>query len=163
RLERRELRDDVAGVGVEGEALADRHVEHVGDRAAAVLDLEDPVLEAAALALLALHVDRGEELHLDPLVAVARAALAAASGDGERSEGEVGRDSLQGPGPCSDHPERATSAARSGRAGDALAARQEGARPRARVLQESVVGALEDELAALAARAGADLDDVVGR
>src|SRR5579872_3171287 len=84
RLERRELADDPGVVGVELERLADRHVEHVGDRLAAVLDREDLLAEPPPAALLAADEDGREELHLDPLVAVARAALAAAAGSVER-------------------------------------------------------------------------------
>ena len=63
--------------------LADRHLEHVGDRLALVADLERLAVVAAAVALLAGHVDVGQEVHLDLDLAVAAADLAAPALDVE--------------------------------------------------------------------------------
>ena len=57
--------------------LVDGQLEHVGDRLAAVLDLERLAVVAPSLALLAGHVDVGQEVHLDRDHAVALARLAA--------------------------------------------------------------------------------------
>ena len=64
--------------------LIDREIEHVGDRLAAVLDLQRLAVVAPALALLARHVDVGQEVHLDRDDAVALARFAAAALDVER-------------------------------------------------------------------------------
>ena len=64
--------------------LLDRHVEHVGDRLALEADVERLAVVALAVALLARHVDVGQEVHLDLDLAVAAADLAAAALDVER-------------------------------------------------------------------------------
>src|SRR6185503_20374431 len=66
------------------DAFVDRHLEHVGDRLAAELDLERLAVVALALADVALDVDVRQEVHLDLDDAVALAGLAAASLDVER-------------------------------------------------------------------------------
>ena len=58
---------------------ADREVEHLVDRAAAIADLEHLRLEPLPVALIARHEDVGEELHFFYLDAVALASLAAAA------------------------------------------------------------------------------------
>jgi hypothetical protein len=68
----------------ERERLLDRHVEHVGDRLALEAHLERLAVVAAPVALLAGHVDVGQEVHLDLDLAVAAADLAAAALDVER-------------------------------------------------------------------------------
>ena len=65
-------------------ALVDRHVEHVGDGLALEGDLERLAVVALALADVALHVDVGQEVHLDLDDAVALAGLAAPALDVER-------------------------------------------------------------------------------
>jgi hypothetical protein len=64
--------------------LADRHLEHVGDRLALVADLERLAVVAAPVALLAGDVDIGQEVHLDLDLPVAAADLAAPALDVER-------------------------------------------------------------------------------
>ncbi len=59
------------------DGLADGELEHVGDALAFVAHGERGGVEAPALALLALHVDVGEEVHFDLAHAVAFAGLAA--------------------------------------------------------------------------------------
>ena len=83
-LERAQLVRDRRQVLEQRQRLVDRQLEHVGDRLAAVLDLERLAVVAAALALLARHVDVGQEVHLDRDDAVALARLAAAALDVER-------------------------------------------------------------------------------
>ena len=68
--------------------LFDAHVEHIGDRLALVQDFERLAVVPLALALLALDVDIGEEVHLDLDEAVALAGLAPAAPD---VEGEPAR------------------------------------------------------------------------
>ena len=75
----RDLRD----VREELERLLDRHLEHVGDRLALEADVERLAVVALAVALLARHVDVGQEVHLDLDLAVAAADLAAAALDVE--------------------------------------------------------------------------------
>ena len=78
---------DVVAIGrriEQRERLVDAHREHVGDRPAAVGDREHLRLEALALADRAEKLHVREKLHLDRLVAFARALLAAAGGDVER-------------------------------------------------------------------------------
>ena len=60
----------------ERERLADGHLQHVGDVAAAVGHVEDLVAVAGAVALAALHVHVGQKLHVDLDVAVAVAGVA---------------------------------------------------------------------------------------
>ena len=64
--------------------LVHRQIEHIGDRLAAILDLERLAVVAPPLALLARDVDVGQEVHLDRDHAVALARLAAAALDVER-------------------------------------------------------------------------------
>ena len=63
--------------------LLRRQIEDLADRLAVVAHLEDVVAEARAVAGRAGDVDVGEELHLDLLVALSRAGLAASAGDVE--------------------------------------------------------------------------------
>ena len=83
-LQRAQLVGDRRKVLEQRQRLIDRQVEHVGDRLAAILDLERLAVVAAALALLARDVDVGQEVHLDRDHAVALARLAAAALDVER-------------------------------------------------------------------------------
>ena len=83
-LQRPKLVRDRRKVLEQRQRLIDGEVEHVGDRLAAVLDLERLAVVAAALALLARHVDVGQEVHLDGDDAVALARLAASALDVER-------------------------------------------------------------------------------
>ena len=76
--ERREHGGDVGLAGEERERLGHGQLEHVGDAAALVLDLEHLGAEALAVAVGAAQIDVGEELHLDVLEAVAAAGRAAA-------------------------------------------------------------------------------------
>ncbi len=72
------------GDGVEeAEGLLDRHVEHLGDRLALVVDLQRLPVVAGAVAHLAGDVDVGQEVHLDLDGAVAGARLAAPALDVE--------------------------------------------------------------------------------
>src|SRR3546814_4717199 len=59
------------------DALVDRQVENVGDRLVLDGDLQGLAVVALALADVALHVDVGQEVHLDLDDAVALAGLAA--------------------------------------------------------------------------------------
>ena len=63
--------------------LLDGHVEHVGDVLALEADLERLAVVALAVALLAGHVDVGQEVHLDLDLTVAAAHLAAPALDVE--------------------------------------------------------------------------------
>jgi hypothetical protein len=67
----------------EAGCLLDRHVQHLGDVAALVVDLQRVPVVPGALAHLARHVDVGQEVHLDLDRAVAGAVLAAAALDVE--------------------------------------------------------------------------------
>src|SRR5262249_19159058 len=69
------------------ERLRHGEIEHLADGAALPACLEDLGLEAGAVALGTGHVDVGEELHLDPLEALAGAGFAAPAGDVERERG----------------------------------------------------------------------------
>ena len=62
----------------------DGHVQHVGNGLALVAHLQGLAVVTLAVAHLAGHVDVGQEVHLDGLVAVALASLAAAPADVER-------------------------------------------------------------------------------
>ena len=77
-LQRAQRRHQLGFVAEEVERLGDGQLEHVGDRLAVDLDLEDLGAEAPAVAVRAAQVDVGEELHLDVLEAVAAAGRAAA-------------------------------------------------------------------------------------
>ena len=83
-LQRAQLVRDRREVLEQRQRLIDGEIEHVGDRLAAVPDLERLAVVAAALALLARHIDVRQEVHLDRDDAVALAALAAAALDVER-------------------------------------------------------------------------------
>ena len=63
--------------------LVDAHLEHVGDRLAAVLDLERLRIVALALTDLARYVDVRKEVHLDLDDTVALAGFATAAPDVE--------------------------------------------------------------------------------
>src|SRR4029077_13703158 len=69
--------------------LLDAHVEHVGDRLAAIGDLERLLVVAFALANLAGHVNVRQEVHLDLDDAVALAVLAAAALDVEAEPARI--------------------------------------------------------------------------
>src|SRR5262249_47771970 len=83
-LERPQLVGNGREILEDGQGLIDRELEHVGDRLAAVLDLQRLAVVAPALALLARYVDIGQEVHLDGDDAVALARLASAALDVER-------------------------------------------------------------------------------
>ena len=68
----------------EGQRLLDRHLEHVGDRLALEAHLERLLVVPVPVAGLALHVDVGQEVHLDLDRPVALARLAAAAAHVER-------------------------------------------------------------------------------
>ncbi len=70
---------DLGDVLEELERVLDRHLEHVRDRLALEAHLERLAVVALAVALLAGHVDVGQEVHLDLDLAVAAADLAAAA------------------------------------------------------------------------------------
>ena len=61
------------------DAFLDRHLQDVGDRLALESDLQGLAVVALALALVALDIDVGQEVHLDLDDAVALAGLAAAA------------------------------------------------------------------------------------
>ena len=90
------MRLHLALAAKEGERLAGRHVEHFGDVAAAILHVEHLPAIAPAVALGALHVHVGHELHVDRQVAVAVARLAAAAFD---VEAEMAGREARGPAP----------------------------------------------------------------
>ena len=79
---------DRRDAGEQPQGLLDRHVEHISDGVALVVDLEGLAVVALALADLAGDVDVGQELHVDLDRAVAGAGLAAAAAD---VEGEPAR------------------------------------------------------------------------
>src|SRR5439155_16143696 len=83
-VQRLEPPPDLRDVLEELDRLLDRHVEHVGDRLALEADVERLAVVALAAALLARHVDVGQEMHLDLDLAVATADLAAPALDVER-------------------------------------------------------------------------------
>src|SRR6202171_1290991 len=74
-----ELAFDLGDAVKELGRLLDAHVEHVGDRLAAVGDLERLLVVSLALTDFAGHVDIRQEVHLDLDDAVALAVLAAAA------------------------------------------------------------------------------------
>ena len=82
-VQRLELGADVRDGREEVERFGDRHLQHVGDRLALVVDLEGFAVVALAVADLARDVHVGQELHLDLQDAVALAVLAAAALDVE--------------------------------------------------------------------------------
>ena len=83
-VERLQAPADLRDVREELERLLDRHLEHVGDRLALEPDVEGLAVVALAVALLARHVDVGQEVHLDLDLPVAAADLAAPALDVER-------------------------------------------------------------------------------
>ena len=83
-VERLQPPADLRDVLEELDGLLDRHVEHVGDRLALEADVERLAVVALAVALLARHVDVGQEVHLDLDLPVAAADLAAPALDVER-------------------------------------------------------------------------------
>ena len=80
---RLEFRGDLRDGLEELVGLLDGHFQHVVDVLALVADGEGVLLVAAAAALVAGHMDRREEVHLDDLDARALALLAASAGDVE--------------------------------------------------------------------------------
>ncbi len=91
---------DLGLAAEEGERLADGHFQDFGDVAAAVGHVEDLIAIARAAALAALHVDVGEELHVDlqPPVAVTDAAPPAVDVEAEMPGVVVPRPRLDGVG-----------------------------------------------------------------
>src|SRR5262249_35895386 len=87
-LQGRELVADRRHRAEELGAFVDGHVEHLGDALALERDLERLAVVALALADVALHIDVGQEMHLDLDDAVALAGFAAAAFD---VEGEAAR------------------------------------------------------------------------
>ena len=79
-IEHVQLVDDLRDAREVDERLLHRHVQHVVDVAALVLDVEDRGLVTRSVALFAGQLDVGEELHLDRDGAVAFAGVAAAAG-----------------------------------------------------------------------------------
>ena len=63
----------------EGGAFLNRHVEHVGDRLILELYVQGLAVVTLALALVARHVDVGQEVHLDADDAAALAGLTASA------------------------------------------------------------------------------------
>ena len=82
--ERRQEAHDLGVVAEQLGGLGNAHVEHVRDRLALVGDPERGLVEALPEALLAGHVDVGQEVHFDLTQAGALAALAATAFDVER-------------------------------------------------------------------------------
>ena len=78
------LAEDVGHVLEEVDGLVDGHVEHVGYGLAFIAHLKGLAVVAASVTFLAGHLNVGQEVHLDGLVAVAAAGLAAAALDVER-------------------------------------------------------------------------------
>ena len=84
RLERAQLDGDGREVLEQRERLIDRQLQHVGDRHAAIGDVECLAVVAPSLALFARYVDVRQEVHLDGHDAVALAPFAPATLDVER-------------------------------------------------------------------------------
>src|SRR5690606_37402356 len=82
-LERLEIAVNAADRLEELGGLADRHLEHVGDRLALVLHREGLAVVPRSPADLARHIDVGQEVHLDLDRAVVLAVLAATALDVE--------------------------------------------------------------------------------
>ena len=74
---------DLREVLEEGQGLLDRHVQHVGDGLAAVMNLQRLGVVAGAVADFAIDVDIREKVHLDALGSLALARFAAAAFDVE--------------------------------------------------------------------------------
>ena len=83
RRQRLQAPADLRDVLEELQRLLDGHVEDVGDRLALEMDVERLAVVALAVALLARHVDVGQEVHLDLDLAVSAADLAAPALDVE--------------------------------------------------------------------------------
>ena len=71
------LSEDVGHVLEELHRLVDGHVEHIGDRLALIAYLQRLTVVTLAMTGLAGYLDVGQEVHLDGLVAIAAAGLAA--------------------------------------------------------------------------------------
>ena len=100
RGERLDRGEDLVARGEELDRLGDGHLEDVVDRLAADGDFEHFSSESCARALGTGHVDVREELHLDLLVALAAARLAAPALDVERERrGRVARGGAIDPRP----------------------------------------------------------------
>jgi len=82
-VQRLQVTGDGRDVGEEPQGLLDRHLEHLGDRAALVVDLQRLPVVAPALAYLAGDIDVGQEVHLDAEGPVTPAGLAATALDVE--------------------------------------------------------------------------------
>ena len=96
-LQRLDFLKDVGHVLEELHGAVDGHVEDVGDGLALEAHLQGLAVVATAVALLAGRHDVGQEVHLDRLVAVAAAGLAAAAFDVEReAPGLVAADACLG-------------------------------------------------------------------
>ena len=67
----------------EFKGVVDAHVENIGDRFAAVLDLERRLIEATSTAHFAGDVDVGEEVHLDFFLPITSTSVAASAFDVE--------------------------------------------------------------------------------
>ncbi len=80
-VQRLEHRGDLGDVGEVLEGLLHVHVEHVADALALVTDVQSLAAEPLALADRAGDPDVGEEIHFQPVRAVALAGLAPASRD----------------------------------------------------------------------------------
>ena len=77
----------------EAHRLLDRHLQHVGDGLAAIVDLQRLGVVARAVADFAVDVDVGKKVHLDALGPLALACLAPAAFDVEaESAGLVAAD-----------------------------------------------------------------------
>ena len=71
-----DLAEDLGHVLEELDGLIDGHVEHVGNRLAFIAHFERFTVVTLAVALLARHLDIGQEVHLDGLVTIAATGLA---------------------------------------------------------------------------------------
>ena len=86
-VEHGEFFEQAGLAGKEAQRLLHRHLQHLVDVLALVLDFENPGLVAGAVAVFAGQLDVGQELHFDGHGAVAFAGVAAAAGhvEGEMS------------------------------------------------------------------------------
>src|SRR5690606_12481295 len=82
-FQRLQLRQNRRNAAEAHARLADRHVEHVGNRLALVFDLQRLAVVARAVADFTRDVDVRQELHLDLKLALTLAVLAAATFDVE--------------------------------------------------------------------------------
>src|SRR5690606_1867803 len=92
RIQGLETRVDGGVIGEEGQGVADRSAEQIGDRTAVPSDGENFRFEAGAVADWTRHEDIREKLHLDAFVAEALAMIAAtvAGVEGKAGGGEPG-------------------------------------------------------------------------